>query len=416
MFVKWSAICSVCFGIFVCDGFASQDTEPEPRKKQQKEHALLSNQDHGSVGEAGSIGASLFQRLDISANVFHSKGKGNASARTIIPLSSDPLASNVFFAAPGITYYQNRMTYNLGVGFRHFNDGQNLYWGLNSFFDYDSKGGNKRVSEGFEVGVPYVSVFGNFYQGLSGSHTSKVDKYRNEKTANGYDVKLHVTLPVYPQVAVSARYFSWQGKGVDLYGDKKYSDSPNGFVYGVEYKPIDLLGVSVQRTFARRQHSENTAVYLNLTYDFNRPISDQIAFNYHPEPYSLASKAFSQVDREYGIVLQTKSKLLAAIPLVPALPHSSDEQYVFVESDEEIEEEIEDELLRNLNGASPPLSFVTAGDQSPPLSFQTAEDQSQNYLSADEGGSPRGLHPDLPFDRHDSYTSEAGSDDAWPNW
>lgn len=252
----------------------------------------------------------LIENLDFSADFFHSHSKiKNGYLRAIVPLWVDKKKCNTLFLAPGISYYQQRLTYNTGIGFRRLNDSKSFLWGFNTFYDYDSKGNNRQLSEGIELNWPYIGIYGNMYLGLNGWHTRNKSHKRQEKPASGHDLKLRVTMPFYPQLSVSMHYFSWKGQKINLYKEGVYRNSPNGINYSVAYQPVPLLGFSVNHSVLRQKsHKTNTTFVINVTYNFSRSMAEQILFSLKPAKATLSQQLFRPVEREYGIVLNTREK------------------------------------------------------------------------------------------------------------
>ncbi|WP_305765112.1 inverse autotransporter beta domain-containing protein, partial [Bordetella pertussis] len=55
-------------------------------------------------------------------------------------------------------------------------------------------------------------------------------------------------------LALNAQYFRWRGAQVDYFDDGRYRRNPSGFKYGIEYRPVPLIGVGVEQ--ARLQSGE----------------------------------------------------------------------------------------------------------------------------------------------------------------
>ena len=246
-----------------------------------------------------------FRVFDFSMDLDIKQKRQNSHISTFVPLLHNEYKRSLFLS-PSITRYNSNLTYNIGFVYRNLFDDQNSFWGINMFYDYDSKSNNRRLSEGFELGIPFVRLLGNLYQGQNGWHSCGGDKSREGRPANGYDLKLKMLLPVYPVFTLSARYFSWQGKNVDLYGEQKYVNSPYGLTYEIEYAPFSLVTLAVNRTLERRKGRNDTGIVLRFSYDIASPLARQLRFNSnnHMEPFS--QQLFRPVERTYGIVTTTR--------------------------------------------------------------------------------------------------------------
>ena len=231
----------------------------------------------------------------------------NSYLHATIPLYASDNMSQVLLLSPGFTFYNKRHIYNLGLGFRHLNENKTFFWGVNSFYDHDPKANAHRISEGFEIGVPYVYLSGNIYQ-AQGSWKQHKDHSYQEKASSGYDIALKTNLPVYSQVSFGVKYFSWKGKDINFHGKNSKINNPKGISYTLEYQPVSLIGLSLKKTYEQKNKLKNTSFSLDLHYDFNQSISKQLAFSSEPNAYDFSQKIFARVERENTIFLKNRTK------------------------------------------------------------------------------------------------------------
>ncbi len=279
-----------------------------------------------------NFSAPFIRKIDISAELFNSKKKHDGHIHTLIPITGDSSRLSLLYLTPSITYVNKRMTYNAGLGFRKTNASENFLWGGNVFYDYDVKGKNKRISEGVEFSVPYVDFTANFYQGMSSWKLSKTEHMHYEKTANGLDAMLKITLPAYPQLVLGTRYFHWKGEAVNLHHDKKYTKSPKGIAYSIEYKPVPLVNFVLIKTYKNHSRKNNTDLFIRFVYDFNQSFSYQTKFSWLPRQKTFSGGLYKLSEREYGIVLDLKKK-------VPVLPLSSQVKFFDTSGDDQKQSE-----------------------------------------------------------------------------
>lgn len=106
----------------------------------------------------------------------------------------------LFFVQGGLRKPDDRLTGNLGIGLRHFQENSWMF-GANAFYDNDFTGHNRRLGIGGEIWRNYLRLSVNGYLGTSEWHTSRdFDSTWQEKPANGYDVRAQAWLPAYPQL------------------------------------------------------------------------------------------------------------------------------------------------------------------------------------------------------------------------
>lgn len=88
------------------------------------------------IASVKGINYPIFRNLSISSDFFSKEGKRNSYVRTVVPLIYDKRQHRVFFAEPGLTYYNKRLTYNFGLGYRYLNEKGDFLIGGNIFPNY----------------------------------------------------------------------------------------------------------------------------------------------------------------------------------------------------------------------------------------------------------------------------------------
>ncbi|KDD10806.1 PF11924 domain protein [Bordetella bronchiseptica MBORD707] len=96
---------------------------------------------------------------------------------------------------------------------------------------------------------------------------------------------------------------------MDYFDDGRYRRNPSGFKYGIEYRPVPLIGVGVEQ--ARLQSGERqTSVQLGVRLNLGEPLSRQLrrgAQDTAP-PFDRGARLQDFVRRENRIVLDTRCK------------------------------------------------------------------------------------------------------------
>ncbi|MFJ0386293.1 Ig-like domain-containing protein [Bordetella bronchiseptica] len=202
----------------------------------------------------------------------------------------------------------HRPTVNAGVVARSA-AGSSLILGGNAFLDYEVGKRHLRGSLGAEAVAPQFTLYGNVYAPLSGWKAAKRAERREERPAAGWDVGLTARPEAVQGLALNAQYFRWRGAQVDYFDDGRYRRNPSGFKYGIEYRPVPLIGVGVEQ--ARLQSGERqTSVQLGVRLNLGEPLSRQLrrgAQDTAP-PFDSGARLQDFVRRENRIVLDTRRK------------------------------------------------------------------------------------------------------------
>lgn len=94
---------------------------------------------------------------------------------------------NVFFSQLGMRHDDERLTTNIGLGYRYLY--KNWLLGYNAFYDTTWNDQNARWGTGIEAWRDYLKFSGNLYRGISGWHDSRQHQDYLERPANGWDIR-----------------------------------------------------------------------------------------------------------------------------------------------------------------------------------------------------------------------------------
>ncbi|WNN54752.1 invasin domain 3-containing protein (plasmid) [Hafnia alvei] len=286
--------------------------------------SLLSqdNTSDAAINYARSIGEGLInQQVNDWLNQY---GNAKVSLGTHQNLSGDILVpvyetdQNLVFSQVGARTNQDRNTVNLGFGYRQYLNDWML--GINTFYDYDYTGKNKRIGVGTEAWTDYLKLAANGYIRQTNWHQSKLDDMEDydERPANGFDLRANAYLPSWPNWGGSLKYEQYFGKGVSVAesaSPDSLKDNPVVVTAGVDYTPFPLMTLSAKRSIG---DSNETNVGLDFTYRFGVPWEQQIDPDSVGLMRSLVGSKYDFVDRNYNIVMQYRKQELLTISLPAA--------------------------------------------------------------------------------------------------
>lgn len=238
--------------------------------------------------------------------------QGTGSTDILVPLLDNP--DLLLYAQPGIRLSDDRTTGNAGLGARYFT--RDWMLGVNSFYDNDFTGNNRRLGVGLEAWRDYLKLSANGYFRLSDWHQSQLDAMQDydERPANGWDIRAEAYLPSYPQIGGKLMYEQYQGKNVSLDGSTSdLRDNPSAVTFGVNWTPVPLIKVGVDHTTGSGMN--NTNLTLDFSYRFGVPLADQLSGSSVGFARSLAGSRYDLVDRNYDIVLQYRKQELISLSL-----------------------------------------------------------------------------------------------------
>jgi len=138
------------------------------------------------------------------------------SILTVIPIKQSADLKHTYFTqlnAMSVEQFQDRrIGTNIGVGYRNYNEDQNLVLGINSFYDYEFSSDHYRIGFGGEVKKGLLDLNLNYYEGLSGSQEIKINNINgNEKALDGFDLEIGHPLPYLPWTKLYIAYSKFDG-------------------------------------------------------------------------------------------------------------------------------------------------------------------------------------------------------------
>ncbi|PHM71217.1 inverse autotransporter beta domain-containing protein [Xenorhabdus sp. KJ12.1] len=231
---------------------------------------------------------------------FDRKGRlENNSIDLLLPIY-DNQATWLFFSQLGYRNKDSRNTVNLGLGGRYFSP--NWMYGLNTFYDYDITGKNRRVGLGGELWGDYIKFSTNGYYRLSDWQISRNFEEHHERPANGYDINGEFFLSAYPNLGGKFSYEQYFGDNVTLFNRKTKQKNPSLAKIGVTYTPIPLITMGVDYKQGERGQSE-TQFLTNFNLRFGVPLSAQLSPDNVASMRTLAGSRYDLVERNNNIVL-----------------------------------------------------------------------------------------------------------------
>ncbi|PVZ83715.1 hypothetical protein C9426_25220 [Serratia sp. S1B] len=219
---------------------------------------------------------------------------------------------NLLFTQLGARHKDGRNTVNAGAGFRTFQG--NWMYGINSFFDHDITGHNRRVGIGAEAWTHYLKLSANSYFGLTDWHQSRDFADYNERPANGYDVRAEAYLPTYPQLGSKLTYEQYRGNEVALFGKDNRQKDPYAFTAGLNYTPIPLLTLEAEHRAGKSGQSDSS-VNLQFNYRLGQSWQTHIDPSAVAASRTLAGSRHDLVDRNHHIVLDYQKQELIRLSL-----------------------------------------------------------------------------------------------------
>ncbi|WP_275347282.1 inverse autotransporter beta domain-containing protein [Xenorhabdus bovienii] len=241
------------------------------------------------------------------------KGKLENSAFDILFPLYDNKADWLLFSQVGYRNKDSRNTLNFGLGGRYFQN--NWMYGLNTFFDHDFTGKNRRLGLGGEIWGDYLKLSANAYYRLSDWQHSRDHKDYYERPANGYDINGEFFLPAYPNLGAKLTYEQYFGDNVTLFNRDTKQKNPSLAKLGLTYTPIPLVTMGVDYKQGGSGHTE-TQFLANLNYRLGVPLSVQLSPDNVASMRTLAGSRYDLVERNYNIVLdhQKKQNLQLSLP------------------------------------------------------------------------------------------------------
>ncbi|TCV92241.1 inverse autotransporter beta domain-containing protein [Biostraticola tofi] len=211
----------------------------------------------------------------------------------------------IFFNQLGIHQRDHKNTLSIGVGHR-FAHKKNTF-GYNVFWDNEFNGINsQRAGMGVEYFNDYLHLSANGYTPLSGWHLSREGQHFKVRPASGYDVQAKAWLPDYPQLDGKLKFAQYLGDDISISNRQYRGKDPFEITVGVNYRPISMLSLGIEKSFMSRQPDE-TKFNISVKYMLGTPLSQQLA--QHPEPIGNL-KTLSQQFVERSNVMALSQQLV----------------------------------------------------------------------------------------------------------
>ncbi|MDE9480465.1 inverse autotransporter beta domain-containing protein [Xenorhabdus bovienii] len=282
-------------------------SSPSELAEQAKSYAL--GKLNSSVNSEAQKWLSQFGTARINFSV-DKKGKLENSAFDLLFPLYDNKTDWLLFSQFGYRNKDSRNTMNLGLGSRYFQN--NWMYGLNTFFDHDFTGKNRRLGLGGEIWGDYLKLSANAYYRLSDWQHSRDHKDYYERPANGYDINGEFFLPAYPNLGAKLTYEQYFGDNVTLFNRDTKQKNPSLAKLGLTYTPIPLVTMGVDYKQGGSGHTE-TQFLANLNYRLGVPLSVQLSPDNVAPMRTLAGSRYDLVERNYNIVLDHKKKQSAQL-------------------------------------------------------------------------------------------------------
>lgn len=311
----------------------SIDSEKNKNADVLLENKLASHVQTGATALATSNAAKSSERMIRSAanNEFNSSAQQWLSqfgtARVQMNVNDDfkldgsavdvlvPIYDNqksILFTQLGARNKDSRNTVNIGAGIRTFQN--NWMYGVNTFFDNDMTGKNRRVGVGAEAWADYLKLSANSYIGTSDWHQSRDFADYNERPANGYDVRAEAYLPSHPQLGGKLMYEKYRGEEVALFGKDNRQKNPHAVTAGVNYTPIPLLTVGAEHRAGKGSKNDSS-----INFQFNYRLGESWQSHINPSAVAatrtLAGSRYDLVERNNNIVLDYQKQELIRLSL-----------------------------------------------------------------------------------------------------
>lgn len=227
----------------------------------------------------------------------------NSQVGLLIPFAEQQ--DRFFFTQGNWHYTDDRSQFNLGLGWRKFNDNDLL--GANTFFDYDISRGHMRAGLGVEYWRNYFKLTSNFYKGISDWKNSLDFEDYEERVADGWDIRMQGYLPSWPNLGGMLTYEKYYGDSVALYGKNNRFKDPHAVSAGLNYTPFPLLTFNAEH----KQGSDTDSRFgLQINYYPGMTWRQHLDDSNVAELRRLSGSRYDFVDRNNNIVLEYRKKQL----------------------------------------------------------------------------------------------------------
>ncbi|XBS69995.1 inverse autotransporter beta domain-containing protein [Acerihabitans sp. KWT182] len=268
---------------------------------QQSDKAALNMARSALVGGAGQHAKDWFDQFGtvrLQLNLNERFKLDNSALDLLVPLYENQDA--MVFTQGGLRNKDGRNTGNIGGGVRAFY-GDWMY-GVNSFYDNEFTGRNRRVGIGAEAWTHYLKLSANSYFRLSSWHQSRDFEDYYERPANGYDLRAEAFLPSHPQLGGKLMYESYRGGEVALFGKNNRQRDPYAFTLGLNYTPFPLLTLGGEHRQGKSGR-QDSRISLQVNYRLGDSWLAQVDSSAVAAGRALSGSRYDLVERNNHIVL-----------------------------------------------------------------------------------------------------------------
>ncbi|MBP2171295.1 adhesin/invasin [Erwinia toletana] len=257
----------------------------------------------GEMNNALSGWLNQFGTAQVQLNLDEKFTLQGSQADVLLPMYDNN--NTLLFTQLGLRNADQRTTGNIGAGVRTMTGDWML--GVNTFYDNDFTGKNRRLGVGVEAWRDYLKLSGNSYWRLNNWHQSRDFADYDERPANGYDVRAEGWLPAYPQLGAKVMYEQYQGNEVALFGKDNRQKNPWAFTGGVNYTPVPLITVGAEHR-AGKSGKQDSQLNLALNYRLGESWQSQIDPSRVDAARLLSGSRLDLVERNNNIVLDYRKQ------------------------------------------------------------------------------------------------------------
>lgn len=269
----------------------------------------------GAASGAAQSWLSQFGTARVSLNTRDDFSPDLGSLDLLVPFLDKP--GIIGFTQAGWRNTQGRHTGNAGIGVRWFTS--RWMYGMNTFFDDDFTGKNRRTGLGIELWGNNLKLSSNGYFRLTGWHQSRDFADYDERPANGFDVRAEGYLPGYPQLGAKAVYEKYYGRQVALFGQDHRENNPQAVTLGVSYTPVPLITLSADLKDSQNGGNHEGIFGLALNYSVGVPLSVQLDPGQVTSKRQLSGSRLDLVERNNAIVLDYRKQELIRLSIDKSL-------------------------------------------------------------------------------------------------
>ncbi|EDB9929344.1 invasin, partial [Salmonella enterica subsp. enterica serovar Kentucky] len=184
----------------------------------------------------------------------------------------------------------------------------NWLLGINSFYDHDISGGNRRIGLGVEAWGNYIQLSANSYFRLNNWQQSRDFSDYNERPANGFDIRANAWLPSFPQLGGKLVYEQYFGNHVALQDNHTLQKNPYSLTAGLNYTPFPLLTLGIDQQFGKGGNND-TQLSLQLTYRPGSSWESQINPSSVSGIRQMSENRYNLVERNNNFIFEYKNKI-----------------------------------------------------------------------------------------------------------